>query len=371
MPISRHGFTEKIVAILDYHHPVLGEVILSRSTLLQYLNYKTKAANRGSKSRAGYGNVYAIYVLVEDYVENGFHNRDDYEKYEGAQFSNLLKRQRELPFGNKLQNHALNHRLNQEFAKLFPAEDIRPVIRDNSTNRYWINENLLRISDIDGKNVNVSRAILDIIDAYAQARMESFQSFMQTCEKLSDIGEKTTEEATDFIKNLLKPEVDARIFEIVSYAILKQSYADVSIYWGWSPDELNQEFLTLYKTGRTNANDGGIDFIMKPLGRIFQVTESTDVGKYFLDIDKIQRYPITFVVKSVAEIETILSRMRAQAKKKYVVERIIERYMDCVEEIINIPILIDNFQDVVTNGRLHEVITEVVRQGRVEFNVSE
>ena len=201
--------------------------------------------------------------------------------------------------------------------------------------------------------------------------MESFQSFMQTCEKLSDIGEKTTEEATDFIKNLLKPEVDARIFEIVSYAILKQSYADVSIYWGWSPHELNQEYLTLYKTGRTNANDGGIDFIMKPLGRIFQVTESTDVGKYFLDIDKIQRYPITFVVKSVAEIETILSRMRAQAKKKYVVERIIERYMDCVEEIINIPILIDNFQDVVTNGRLHEVITEVVRQGRVEFNVSE
>lgn len=370
MLISRHGFTDKIIAILDYHFPTWGEAILSRSTLLQYLNYKTKAANRGSKSRAGFGNIYAIYVLVEDYVENEFHNRADYKKYEGAQFSKLLKRQRELPFGNKLQNHALNHRLNQEFTKLFPAEDVRPIIRDNLTNRYWINENLLRVYDVDGKTINISRALLDIINAYSQARMESFHSFMQTCEKLSVIREKTTGDATDFIKNLLKPEVDARIFEIVSYAILKQSYADVRIYWGWSPHELNQEFLTLYKTGRTNANDGGIDFIMKPLGRIFQVTESTDVGKYFLDIDKIQRYPITFVVKSVAETETILSNMREQAKKRYVVERIIERYMDCVEEIINIPKLIDNFNSIVANGHLHEVVKEIVRQGRTEFNVN-
>ena len=50
----------------------------------------------------------------------------------------------------------------------------------------------------------------------------------------------------------------------------------------------------LYKTGRTNANDGGIDFVMRPLGRFFQVTETVDVNKYFLDIDKIQRFPLTF-----------------------------------------------------------------------------
>lgn len=30
------------------------------------------------------------------------------------------------------------------------------------------------------------------------------------------------------------------------------------------------------KTGRTNANDGGIDFVTKPLGRFFQVTETLD-----------------------------------------------------------------------------------------------
>jgi len=62
-------------------------------------------------------------------------------------------------------------------------------------------------------------------------------------------------------------------------------------------DKLTKENLKLYKTGRTNANDGGIDFVMKPLGRFFQVTETLDVKKYFLDIEKIERYPITFVIK--------------------------------------------------------------------------
>ena len=39
--------------------------------------------------------------------------------------------------------------------------------------------------------------------------------------------------------------------------------------------------FTLYKTGRTNANDGGIDFVLKPLGKFLQVTETLDFKKYF------------------------------------------------------------------------------------------
>ncbi|WP_231586052.1 hypothetical protein [Crocosphaera watsonii] len=74
------------------------------------------------------------------------------------------------------------------------------------------------------------------------------------------------------------------------------------IFWGYSLEELTEDNLILYKTGRTNANDGGIDFVMKPLGRFFQVTETIDVNKYFLDIDKVQKYPITFVSK--IQIET-------------------------------------------------------------------
>ncbi|MEI6442888.1 MAG: hypothetical protein WCO29_07125 [Nostocales cyanobacterium ELA583] len=57
----------------------------------------------------------------------------------------LLMRQRELPFGNKLQNHALNSRLNEEFKRYFRTSSYLPIIRDSVTNRYWINENLLKI----------------------------------------------------------------------------------------------------------------------------------------------------------------------------------------------------------------------------------
>lgn len=84
-------------------------------------------------------------------------------------------------------------------------------------------------------------------------------------------------EIKDFILELLAPNVDARIFEIVSFSILKYFFNDQSIFWGFEIDKLEEENLKLYKTGRTNANDGGIDFVMKPLGRFFQVTETLDL----------------------------------------------------------------------------------------------
>jgi len=55
----------------------------------------------------------------------------------------VISYQWELPFGKKLQNHALNHRLNQEFQKYFPTCDYFVVIRETSNNIYWFNENLL------------------------------------------------------------------------------------------------------------------------------------------------------------------------------------------------------------------------------------
>lgn len=370
MPVASHGFTNTIISIIERTYPGQGKKLLNNSPLLQYINIKTKAANRGSKSRAGFANHYAIFVLVEDYLAHGFDEKGGYDSYEGAQFSTLFRRQRELPFGSKLQNHALNHRLNQEFRKYFPSEEALPIIRDVETNRYWINENLIAI-EADGLVLNIARAVLDIIRAYVEARMASFNSFMDDCAKLLKIKDKDTASAVEFIRNLLRRNVDARVFEIVSYAILKQHYSEKIIYWGWSPDELNEEFLVLYKTGRTNANDGGIDFVMKPLGRFFQVTETVDAGKYFLDIDKVQRYPITFIVKTEDAQDTLRDKIRQQAKEKYGIEKIVQRYIDCVEEIINIPLLIEYFNRIVGAGKISPVIEEIVLQSRVEFNVEE
>ena len=368
MPIPRHDFTNEIITILNRHYNVRGDEILKSCEIIQYLNIKTKAANRGSKSRAGFANHYAIYVLVEDYLNGHFDTNGNYSDYEGAKFSDLFRRQRELPFGSKLQNHALNHRLNEEFKKYFPACEHLPIIRDAESNKYWINEKLI-VTELDGVTINLASAIKEIIETYIRARQSAFSEFMTYCQEIIEIQEESPDKAILFIKALFRPNVDARVFEIASFAVLKQYYADQRIYWGWSPEELIEESLILYKTGRTNANDGGIDFVMKPLGRFFQVTETVDSGKYFLDIDKVQRYPITFVVKTNESSKEILQKITNQAEAKYQIKTIVKKYIESVEEVINIPRLMEIFETVLEAGKGANVIEEIVLQSRVEFNV--
>jgi len=57
------------------------------------------------------------------------------------------------------------------------------------------------------------------------------------------------EKVIEFINSQIQPNMDARIFEIVSYAILKADYSEQIIYWGWNINDLTKENLTLYKTG--------------------------------------------------------------------------------------------------------------------------
>ena len=365
-----HQFTATILSLLREEFGEHADELYQYSELLRYLNEKTRSASRGSKSRSSFGNLYAIYVLVEDYVKRGFPADGDYNEYEGARFSDLFRRQRELPFGSKLQNHALNHRANQEFAKFFPTCEYQPIMREIETRRYWINENLLNVT-IGKRTFNLASAVIKIIEAYIGAKKDAFEDFIKDCERMLSLQESDPREVRDFIQSRLEPNVDARVFEIVSYAILKEFYGSQSIFWGWTMDEVHEEGLVLYKTGRTNANDGGIDFVMRPLGRFFQVTETVDVKKYFLDIDKIQRFPLTFVVKSTDSPDAIRERIEAGARRLYSVSRIVSRYMDCIEEIINIDVLLDRFDQVLADGKLGSVIAEIVLQSKVEFNYEE
>lgn len=43
--------------------------------------------------------------------------------------------------------------------------------------------------------------------------------------------------------------------------------------------------------------------------------------------------------------------------------------MNCIEEIINIPILLERFNQAAQRGALQQVLTEIVIQSRVEFNL--
>lgn len=157
----------------------------------------------------------------------------------------------------------------------------------------------------------------------------------------------------------------------MSYSILKYTYRDVVIYWGYTKKSLKKETLRLYKTGRTNANDGGIDFVMKPLGRFFQVTETLDFKKYFLDIEKVERYPISFVIKSEESDSDLMNKLKRDAKRTYVVEKVVQDYLNCIEEIINIQKLKEYLSVLCKKDLISNVLNEIVIQSKVEYNYDE
>lgn len=372
--IVNHQFTGSILEILNSFFSNDAEEIFSNSPLLQYINLKTKSANKGSKSRGSFASLYALYVVIEDYLQKGFSSqtmRNQYSKYEGAKFSDLFIRQRTLPFGNKLQNHALNSRLNEEFKKYFDI-GIVPITRNLETQRYWIQEDLLLvdIKQDNGESItyNIAPAIIQVVDLYVSKKKEAFDDFIDTCHNIAKLSSLDIKTAEQFIISQLQPNIDARIFEIVSYSILKARYGQETIWIGRTKENVVEEALILYKTGRTNANDGGIDFVMKPLGRFFQVTETIDVSKYFLDIDKIQRFPITFVVKSTLDSTVIMNQIRKQAETKYKIESVVNDYMNAIEEIINVVELTQYFQESVALNKLNEIMAEIITQSQVEFN---
>ncbi len=192
-----HLFTNNITVILEKNFGNDALPIFERSELLQYINQKTKSANKGSKSRGSFANLYAIYVLIEDYLAKYFDERGDYSSYAGAEYSKLLARQRELPFGTKLQNHALNSRMKEEFKKFFPSSKFEPILRDLNSNRYWINENLLKI-EVNKQEFNISKSIVEIIDDYIASKQNALQKFIAVCEELQYIEQEKPEK----LKNL-------------------------------------------------------------------------------------------------------------------------------------------------------------------------
>ena len=250
--LKEHPFTATILEVLTNYFGQDATTVLELSPLLQYLNYKTRSAHRGSKARSSFANLYAIYVLVEDYLVKGFLESGSYSDYKGADFTPLLKRIRELPFGNKLQNHALNGRANDEFHKYFHPDTGKPILREVKSQKYWINESLLKVN-ISAREINIAKTVIDIIDRYVETNKNSFDQFIKDCEKLKSVSKENESSIIQFIHQLLAPERDARIFEIVSYAVLKEYYSDQIVFIGLTREDISPKRAKLYKTGRSNA----------------------------------------------------------------------------------------------------------------------
>ncbi len=58
-----HSFTAKIIEEVGREFNELGRTIFELSPLLQYIDKKTRSANRGSKARSSFANLYALYDL--------------------------------------------------------------------------------------------------------------------------------------------------------------------------------------------------------------------------------------------------------------------------------------------------------------------
>lgn len=325
--------------------------IFDSSFLIRYLDKKTKSVDRSSKSRASFANIYAIYVLIQDYL-NVIATKDRYKNYGGIRFSEALKQVRLLPWGGKLQNHALNHRLNEEFRKFFGSETKQlPVIRNLNTKRYWVNENLLLVK-INGEGINIADTIIKIIDRYIFLKQEGYTKFINICTKLQKNFDGT--KVYEFLNSILSEDTDARLFEVLSYCILKQVYKNKN--------------LVLYRTGRTNANDGGIDFVLKPEGRFFQVTEVFNFEKYFLDIEKLMHFPITFVIRTELSPEESLKKIKQDAESKYNRETL-QKYLSCFEEVITLSTMRVFLKQIKEKNQIKELLNELILQYQIEYNI--
>ena len=316
----------KEILIKDY--PDNYQAIYDDSLLLQYLDKKMKAVHGDSKTRRSLANIYAIYSILYFYQDVFFNQPDKYREFGGYDYTRLLKFYRGLYGGSKLQNHALNSRVNGEFKNKFPNISNDLIIIDSG--KYLLHIDYLYVGEHD-----ISKTCCKVIEKYIELLMmkdHNLLNVLQHMEELVDYTEKKKQ-----INSLLTEDAEARIFEIISYAILKNHYSNIKVYFGYSLDTIKEEELQLFKTGRTNANDGGIDFVMRPVGRFFQVTEVNNYDKYLLDIDKVMHFPITFVIKTRSSKTQVLHELDEYINARANGMRVIEnRYRMSIEEIITI-----------------------------------
>lgn len=89
--------------------------VYDNSPMLQYLDKKMNAIHGNSKTRRSLANIYAVYSILYFYTKDYFEKKEEYCHFEGYDYMQLFNFSRSLYGGSKLQNHALNSRVNGEF----------------------------------------------------------------------------------------------------------------------------------------------------------------------------------------------------------------------------------------------------------------
>lgn len=355
------SITEKfLLEILKKDFPNNFQNIYDGSLLLQYLDKKMKAVHGNSKTRRSLANIYAIYSILFYYQKDFYNKPNEYREFSGYDYMKLFNFYRGLYGGSKLQNHALNSRVNGEFKNKFSFITNDLIIINNG--KYLLHISYLYVGQYD-----ISKTCCKVIEKYIDLLMAKDHALIQILEEMQVLSDYKKKKQC--ICNLLSEDAEARIFEIISYAVLKNHYKNVKVYFGYSLESICEQELKLYKTGRTNANDGGIDFVMRPVGRFFQVTEVNNYDKYLLDIDKVMHFPVTFVIKTKSAKEIVLKEL-----DNYIEERangmvvIKERYNNAIEEIITINELYQ-WIDELDNNDVDNIIRDIDIYYKLEMNM--
>lgn len=359
--VSNMEITEKFIEeILKKELPNDYQDVYDKSSLLQYLDKKMKAVHGNSKTRRSLANIYAIYSILYFYQNDFYEKKDEYRQFDGYDYMKLFNFYRKLYGGSKLQNHALNSRVNGEFHNKI-KETVNDLIIINN-GKYLIHVDYIYI-----KNHDISKVACKIIEKYIELLMIKDHALIKILEELKNLTDYNEKKAK--LNALLSEDAEARIFEIISYAILKNHYKNETVYFGYTKETVDEVALELFKTGRTNANDGGIDFVMRPVGRFFQVTEVNSYDKYLLDIDKVMHFPVSFVIKTKHSKEEILIEL-----KKYILERtcgmrvLEERYEKAIEEIITINEL-QNWTNELSDDNVDGIIRDIDIYYKLEMNM--
>lgn len=353
--------TETFVAdILKREYPQDFQKVYDKSPLLQYIDKKMKAVHGNSKTRRSLANIYAIYSILYFYRDDFYEKEETYRQFEGYDYMKLFNYYRSLYGGSKLQNHALNSRVNGEF-----HNKIKDVVNDLiiiNNGKYLIHIDYIYVEGHD-----ISKVSCKIIERYVELLMAKDHALINILEELRKLNDYSEKKAK--INALLTEDAEARIFEIISYAILKNHYKNVTVFFGYTKETIDEVALELFKTGRTNANDGGIDFVMRPVGRFFQVTEVNNYDKYLLDIDKVMHFPISFVIKTKQIKENVLADL-----DQYITQRssrmtvLEERYKKAIEEIITINELQEWIAEL-NNNDIDEIIRDIDIYYKLEMNM--
>lgn len=296
--------------------------VQSNSIIHKYITRKTKASERDSKARRSLGNLYALYVLCQDYL-NG--------NEAGSTFTALMGRMKAMPFGAKLQNHPLDNRLNDEVRRQYGASDdmlpVQPADLGDGRKARKISVVLLSENGMNPKDT--ATYVVSSIDKYIQIIDDNQTAYLNEIETAN-----TDKDIVDLVRQAFEYNSDARLFEIISFALLHLHFQKTEVTITIN-GITKTEHLCLYRTGRTNANDGGIDFVLKPIGKIFQVTETLDFKKYFLDFDKINRFQLSFVIKTELSSDEVREQIESTAQKS-LDAKLVARYIRLFDDIYTI-----------------------------------